>query len=61
MGRPTRRAAYVAACPPRCAQPVMRRSITAKNSYIAIAITPITARPANTKGIFIDEPADIMR
>ena len=32
----------VAACPPRCAQPVMRRSSTAKSSYIAIAMTPMT-------------------
>jgi hypothetical protein len=46
---------------PRCAQPVIRRSSTAKNSYITIAITPITNSQANTSGIRIDEPADIIR
>ena len=57
----SRRRAQVAAACPRCAQPVIRRSSTANNSYIAIAITPITNSPANTSGIRIDEPADIIR
>ena len=42
---------------PRVAQPVMRRSSNAKNSYIAIAMTLMTMRPANTSGIRIDDPA----
>ena len=53
--------AHPAAVIPRCAQPVIRRSSTAKNSYITIAITPITNRPANTSGMRIDEPAAIIR
>ena len=39
----------------------MRLSTNANSSYIAIAITPITTSPANTSGMRIDEPADIIR
>ena len=53
--------AHAAAVIPRCAQPVIRRSSTANASYITIAITPITNRPAKTNGIRIDEPAAIIR
>jgi len=46
---------------PRVAQPVMRRSNTANTSYIKIAITLMTIRPAKTSGMRICEPADIIR
>jgi hypothetical protein len=54
---------YCAAGPSirRVAQPVMRFSRTANTSYMVIAITLMTVRPANTNGIRICEPANIMR
>ena len=58
---PGRAAGQPAAACPRCAQPVIRRSSTAKNTYITIAIAPITNSPANTSGMRIDEPAAIIR
>ncbi len=45
----------------RCAQPVVRFSITANSSYMIIAIAPITTRPPNARPICIDEPAEISR
>src|SRR5450830_761726 len=47
--------------PPRCAQRVVRFSMMANSSYIAIAMAPMTTRPAKASGIFIDEPADTSR
>jgi hypothetical protein len=46
---------------PRVAQPVMRRSSKANVSYMTIAITLMTTKPANTSGMRIDDPADIIR
>ena len=46
---------------PRCAQPVVRFSMMAKSSYMAMAIAPITTSPAKASGIFIEEPADTSR
>ncbi len=48
-------------CDPRCAQAVVWRSITLNNSYITIAITPTTTRPANANPICMAEPAEISR
>lgn len=45
----------------RCAQAVVRFSISANSSYITIAIAPTTTRPAKATLICIDEPADISR
>eukprot|EP01022_Parablepharisma_sp_SALTPOND_P021557 TRINITY_DN427_c2_g1_i1.p1 TRINITY_DN427_c2_g1~~TRINITY_DN427_c2_g1_i1.p1 ORF type:complete len:1458 (+),score=547.10 TRINITY_DN427_c2_g1_i1:21634-26007(+) len=46
---------------PRCAQAVVRRSTMANNSYMAMAMAPITTRPAKASGIFMDDPADTSR
>ena len=51
----------VGACWPRCAHPVIRFSIHAKISYIAIAITEMTITPANISAVLSDELADIIR
>jgi len=46
---------------PRWAQAVVRFSTSANNSYMAMAITPITIRPEKASGIFMAEPADTSR
>ena len=46
---------------PRCAHPVVRFSINENSSYIAIAMTPITTRPANASGMRCCEPAVCIR
>jgi hypothetical protein len=55
------RANPYAACDPRCAQPVVFFSSTEKNSYIAMAMTPITTSPANASGMRMAEPAETSR
>jgi len=50
-----------AACEPRCAQPVVRISIHEKSSYMAMAMAPITTRPANARGKRCCDPAVCMR
>ena len=60
-GAAARGASPQAAFEPRCAQPVVRFSISENSSYIPIAIAPTTTRPENARPICIDEPAEISR
>ena len=47
--------------PRRCAHPVMRISSQAKTTYISIASTLTTTRPAKTSAMRFDDEADIIR
>jgi hemolysin III len=46
---------------PRCAQAVVRCSMALNNSYMAMAMAPITARPAKASGMRCEDPADCIR
>ena len=48
-------------CEPRCAQPVVCFSTKLNNSYIAMAIAPITTRPAKASAMRCCDPALCIR